>query len=182
MSDAQQPTELWTNKQLMTEAEVVVVGRFGIEPVYKLLKRVRDDSKAFALRADSQPAAQPSTPLQEIVAQLRLCNYTCEAGSLRDNAAWRALERMAAQQPDVPQPEWDKHPWANYACLVPFSGGIEGIFFMWYYWEVKPEWGERSYNWVDGKWGPANPIVTKIPLSAVFDVRRTLQQRPQEAE
>jgi hypothetical protein len=42
-----------------------------------------------------QPAAQP---LAAIVAQLRSCNYTCEAGALADNIAWLELERLAAQE------------------------------------------------------------------------------------
>lgn len=74
-------------------------------------------------------------------------------------------------------PEWDRHPWANYACLVASHGMHDGIRFMWYYWEVKPVWGEKSYNWVDGKWGFQNPVV-HAPLSTFFNTRATLVQRP----
>jgi hypothetical protein len=47
---------------------------------------------------------QAAVRLGDIVAQLRSCNYQCEAGSLTDNVAWQELERMAAR--DVPQPDW----------------------------------------------------------------------------
>lgn len=74
-------------------------------------------------------------------------------------------------------PEWDRHPWANYAYLQPSYSHFDGITFMWYYYECEPEWGEKSYNWVDGKHGYQNPV-TRAPLSAFFDVRQTLQARP----
>jgi hypothetical protein len=48
------------------------------------------------VKALKQPAAQP---LAAIVAQLRSCGYSCEAGPIQNNVAWRELERLAAQEP-----------------------------------------------------------------------------------
>jgi hypothetical protein len=36
--------------------------------------------------------------LTEIVRQLRFCHFECEGGKLEDNAAFRALERMANEE------------------------------------------------------------------------------------
>lgn len=74
-------------------------------------------------------------------------------------------------------PEWDRHPWANYACLIVMHSVHDGVTLMWNYWEVEPEWGKKSYNWVDGKHGYMNPV-KRAPLSTFFNTRETLRQRP----
>lgn len=74
-------------------------------------------------------------------------------------------------------PDWDGHPWANYASLVASFGHMDGITFMWYYWEQEPTWGTKSYNWTGGKWGPSL-FVRNAPLNTFFDMRATLRQRP----
>lgn len=38
--------QTWTDKQLMLEAEVIVGGGYGIQPVYSVLRQVRDDLQA----------------------------------------------------------------------------------------------------------------------------------------
>lgn len=75
-------------------------------------------------------------------------------------------------------PEWDRHPWANWAWLQPSFSSFDGITFMWIYFEDKPKWGEISWNWVSGKHGFENPV-KRAPLSDFFDVKATLQYRPQ---
>jgi len=92
-----------------------------------------------------------------------------------------ALAELSTQQPAADwmhtfPPEWDRHPWANYAHLVA-SSGMDGIHFMWYYCEREPKWGKLSYNWVGGKWGYKDPAL-RAPLSLFFDTRATLTQRP----
>lgn len=41
---------------------------------------------------------EPELSLAEIVAQLKLCGYECEAGKLENNVAFQALERLAAHE------------------------------------------------------------------------------------
>jgi hypothetical protein len=104
------------------------------------------------------------------------CGASVVGYATREEAQSAWNRRTPPQVPQELQPEWDTYPWANWACLVPYTGDM-GIHFRWYYWECEPEWGERSYNWVDGKWGPGIPS-KMIWLRDVFDVRTTLQQRP----
>lgn len=84
-------------------------------------------------------------------------------------------EPVAAWEREFP-PEWDRHPWANYACLIVAYGHFNGVTLRWEYFEKEPEWGEKSYNWVDGLHGFVNPV-KRAPLSTFFDTRDTLRQR-----
>jgi len=90
--------------------------------------------------------------------------------------AQHAATPVAADWMHTFPPEWERHPWANYAHLVA-SSGMDGIHFAWCYYECEPKWGKLSYNWVGGKWGYNNPA-KRAPLSLFFDTRATLTQRP----
>lgn len=89
--------------------------------------------------------------------------------------AWN--RRVPAPQPpqDRPQPDWDKYPWANYACLCLWSG--TSVQFSYDYYEDKPEPDQSSggYHHKSGKWCHGTPL---YPLGDFLDLRATLQQRP----
>lgn len=159
----------------------------------------RVESRGKAMDAYQQEIASLRAQVAELEGERDL--YKAQAGMLEDNGrliAWqavnaedevKALRTQLAQQPAMPQPdwlaafppEWDRHPWANYAYLQPSFGYHDGIQFMWYYYECEPEWGERSWNWVDGKHGYENPV-KRAPLSTFFSVKDTLQIRKVEGE
>lgn len=122
-------------------------------------------------------AAQPNAKaVQEYLAQAVVNLF---AGGFKGSVALCRRVAGAGAQPAwlaAFPPEWDRHPWANYAYLQPSFGSYDGIQFMWYYFEKEPEWGEKSWNWVDGKHGYENPV-KRAPLSIFFDVKATLQRR-----
>lgn len=77
MSDEQQQVA-WTNKQLLIEAEVIASGLFGIEPVYRLLTRIRDEERAqlmqqiISLQAErDQLRSQLNAEIDSAIAALR---------------------------------------------------------------------------------------------------------------
>lgn len=103
--------------------------------------------------------------LSEIILQLKACGFTCEAGRLEDNTAWRELERMANS---APRPDWSQAPeWAMFHAINANGTG------HWY--QHEPQ--HRTIGWVkrDGRWH--GDIGYLLPLGV--DWRETLQRRPQ---
>lgn len=105
--------------------------------------------------------------------------YDGEPQALADAALCRkvlaSLQSPALAQVEL-EPRWGDFPWSNFAALMPLTMGGD-IHFQWYYYENMPWWGERNYNHTTGKWG-ADRVINAIPLSAIFDLRTQLRQRP----
>lgn len=80
----------WTNKQLLIEAEVIVVGHYGVEAVYKVLKTLRDDLLAAA--------AERERALQQQVAMAKAAN-----DMLRNalDAGQQTIDRLTAELAEV---------------------------------------------------------------------------------
>lgn len=100
--------------------------------------------------------------------------------AIEAQAAPATTEPVPAWEREFP-PEWDRHPWANYACLIVGYSHYDGVTLRWEYFEQEPLWGEKSYNWVGRTHGFVNPV-KRAPLSTFFDTRATLRQRPSAQE
>ncbi len=74
-------------------------------------------------------------------------------------------------------PEWDKYPWANYACLLHWRD-LGGSEFRWGYFENMPRHDVRSnsYRHHTGKW--VYDLDSSFPLSEILNLRETLERRP----
>jgi hypothetical protein len=125
-------------------------------------------------------SAQPQpAPLQRIVEQLRWCNYSCEAGALEDNTAWRELERLASGQPaTVAGPDWSSAPeWAMYWAV---NANLEAF---WYAFKPFPltNLKDACWQWSDGDEFKRIGYAGEAVLPIGVDWRTTLHQRPTPA-